>query len=366
MINRRVFLSAGSASVVIGGAAASQEGGAYGGTDRRQYIINANMVLTPIVGEPLSADDLDLIKSTGLTAFKQSLGGSGMSYEETIAHIEAVDEVFNINPDVFLKVQSFSDLKRAYDTGRIGIIYSFESAKMFQDDLSRIVEFAKRGVRIMQHGYNQTNKLGAGVMSVNEPLGLTERGREAAIIMEQAKVLIDLSHAHEQTAQDILAIATRPLAITHAGCASVYEHPRNKSDPLLRAVAETGGVFGLYEMSYLTADLKQQSLEAFLRHIDHAVNVCGIEHVGIGSDTPFVGFDTSPESLAFWAKITKERQEKGIAAPGEGPPPYVEGLNGPHKMVALGEALQKRGYTAAQVDKILGQNFARLFEAVWT
>jgi membrane dipeptidase len=184
--------------------------------------------------------------------------------------------------------------------------------------------------------------------------------------MEQAKVLIDLSHAHEQTAQDILAIATRPLAITHAGCASVHEHPRNKSDSLLRAVAETGGVFGLYEMSYLTPDLEQQSLEAFLRHIDHAVSVCGVEHVGIGSDTPFVGFDTEPESLAFWAKITQERQEEGIAAPGEGPPPYVEGLNGPHKMVALGEALQKRGYTAAQVDKILGQNFARLFEAVWT
>lgn len=329
------------------------------------FVINGNMVLSPEFEKPLTNQLKAQLKETGLTAVKISLGGSAGTYALANEHIAYIDGMVETNSDALMQVRSYADLKEAKDTGRVGLIYSFEAATMLEETPARITEFAQRGVRIMQPGYNNSNAFGAGVMSVKAPLGLTDLGREAITAMENAKVLVDLSHAHEVTATDILVMASRPVGMTHTGCDAIHSHQRNKSDAVLRATAESGGVVGIYEMSYLTPDLEQQSLEAFLAHITHALNVCGEEHVGIGSDTPILGFDTGPESMKMWNEINAHRKETGVAAPGEGPPPYVVGLNGPGKMTDLGRELGKRGHKSSVVDKILGDNFARLFKLAW-
>lgn len=328
-------------------------------------VINANMVLSPEFTEPLSDATKQQLKQTGLTAFKLSIGGSQGTFEQVNEAVDSMKFLYEMNPDTFIHINSYADLQHAALTGRMGIIYSFEAATMLTDDLDHIEFFAHKGVRIMQPGYNTTNAFGAGVMSTEQPLGLSKLGAAAIERMQQADVLVDLSHAHEQTAFDVLKVSQRPVGLTHTGCDAINPHQRNKSDALLKAIADQGGVVGIYEMSYLTPDLSQQSLNAFMAHILHAINVCGIDHVGIGSDTPVLGFDTSPESMNQWHDINLIRKQTGVAAPGEGPPPYVVGLNGPHKMLGIADALSKRGLSEAAIDKVIGNNFARLFRTAW-
>ena len=317
------------------------------------------------MGDPLDDESKSQFQETGLTAFKLSLGGSRGDYEQCIEILKSLPQIYQANPDTFMHINSVQDLDQAYDENKIGIIYSFESATMFGDSLERIKEFAELGVRVMQPGYNNSNAFGAGVLSKNKPFGLTELGNQAIEVMQENNVLVDLSHAHEETANDILTIAKRPVAITHAGCNAINDHPRNKSDSVLKRVADSGGVVGIYEMSYLTPDLHQQSLEAFMQHVMHAIRVCGEDHVGIGSDTPILGFDTSAESLAEWDEINRIRKETGVAAPGEGPPPYVVGMNSPRKMDVFAEQLSARGVSSHVIDKVLGINFGRVFREAW-
>lgn len=324
------------------------------------------MVIGPEFGEPFSGITKANLKATGLTAFKLSLGGSSGTYEQAHEILDSLPEIYSANPDSLMHINAGKDLQQAYDSGRIGIIYSFEAATMLGNDVDRVQEFAERGVRIMQLGYNHTSPFGAGVMSTTGPLGLSKLGRDAIAAMEANRVLLDLSHAHEMTASEALKVSKQPVAMTHTGCDAINPHQRNKSDEILRATAESGGIVGIYEMSYLTPDLEQQSLEAFMAHITHALQVCGEDHVGIGSDTPVLGFDTGPESMAQWNEINRHRKETGVAAPGEGPPPYVVGINGTHKMHTIAEVLDKRGIKPSVVDKIIGNNFARVFADSWS
>lgn len=331
----------------------------------RRYVINGNMVIPGSFGDPLDDAVKQAVKSTGLTAFKLSLGGSRGTYDEAHEILDSLPEIYKANPDIFLNVNSASDLQTAYDSQKVGIIYSFEAATMMQGKVENIKEFADRGVRIMQLGYNNANVFGAGVMSTESPLGLTELGREAVIAMQSSNVLIDLSHAHKKTSLDVLKMARRPVAMTHTGCDAINPHQRNKDDIELKAMAETGGVIGIYEMSYLTPDLKQQSLDAFMAHLFHALKVCGEDHVGIGSDTPILGFDTSAQSMAEWNSINEMRKKTGVAAPGEGPPPFVTGLNGVAKMNSIADELVRRGLSERIADKVIGANFARVFGEAW-
>ena len=102
-----------------------------------------------------------------------------------------------------------------------------------------------------------------------------------------------------------------------------------------------------------------------MAHMTHALKVCGEDHVGIGSDALLTPFDTGPESMAEWDRQTEARRKAGVAAPGEGRPPFVEGLNRPDRAAVIADALLKRGYKARAVEKVLGLNFRRVFEQTW-
>ncbi|RBP48546.1 dipeptidase [Arenicella xantha] len=358
-ISRRAFISS-SLMLPLGLSSVRSFADTPAISKMRQFVINGNMVIGPEFGEPFDDETKAQLEKTGLTAFKLSLGGSRGSYEEVHEVLDSLPEIYASNPDTLMHINSASDLQRAYDTRRTGIIYSFEAATMLGERVERVEEFANRGVRIMQLGYNHTSPFGAGVMSTDGPLGLSKLGYAVIKQMEENEVLLDLSHAHELTADEALKTSSKPVSMTHTGCYEINPHQRNKSNKTLRATADSGGIVGIYEMSYLTADLEQQSLEAFMAHIKHALKICGEDHVGIGSDTPVLGFDTGPQSMAQWNEINRQRKETGVAAPGEGPPPYVVGINGPHKMAVISEELNARGVAPAVIDKIIGNNFARV------
>jgi membrane dipeptidase len=265
--------------------------------------------------------------------------------------------------DLFLKVRTHSDFERARREQKLGVIYSFESAAMLEDKIERIELFRGFGVRVMQLNYNRRTPFGVGCLD-GDTDGLTELGRKAIAKMNEIGVALDLSHSNTQTTADGIAASTKPPLITHAGCRAVYVHPRNKEDRELKALAGKGGVIGIYMLPYLTASPKQPMLDDYMKHLEHALKVCGEDHVGVGSDVPF--FLVDGNDLEEMKKSAEKRKADGIAAPGEDRPVYIPDMNTPRKMELIANALLKRGHKSRVVEKVMGANFKRVFGEIWT
>ena len=247
----------------------------------------------------------------------------------------------------------------------MGLIYGLQDGIAFQDDLSRLDILHTFGVRIVQPTYNLRNLLGDGCLEP-DGAGLSRAGREAVERMNALGILVDLSHCGRRTTRDALTASREPVAFTHTGCAAVAEHPRNKTDEELRALADRGGVAGIYFMPYLRA-AGQPMAGDVVAHVEHAVRVAGEDHVGVGTDGSISATDLTPGYRARFQADLDRRKQAGIGAPGElaSVYPFVPDLNAPRRIQRLGDLLRVRGHATARVEKILGGNFARLFADVW-
>jgi membrane dipeptidase len=320
---------------------------------RDSFILDGNALAS--IGNLLRESNQDELtknlRESGVTALKSTLGGAVGDFAMTVADIAAAEQLIEKRGDLFLKVRVAADLDRARKEQKLGVIYSFESAAMLEDKIERIELFRGLGVRVMQLTYNRRTPFGVGCLD-GETDGLTELGRKA------------LAKMNELGVADGIAASTKPPLITHAGCRPVYLHPRNKEDRELKALADKGGVVGIYMLPYLTASPKQPMLDDYLQHLEHALKICGEDHVGVGSDVPF--FHVEDSDLAEMKKDAEKRKADGVAAPGEDRPTYIPDLNTPRKMELIADALLKRGYKSAAVEKILGANFKRVFGEIWT
>jgi membrane dipeptidase len=333
---------------------------------RGAVVLDGNLVAGALIdGVVVDKATSAQIRASGLTAFKQTLGGSTDSFHDTQNQISSLKSAIERNAHLFTKVEHASQIAEAKLSGRVGVMFSFESASMFEGRLTSIDHFANEGVRVMGLSYNVGSVFGSGAMQPTKS-GLTPLGREALARMNLLGVTVDISHSSEAAGLDAVAASDRQVLITHGGCAAVHPHPRNKSDRLLRAVADRGGVVGIYDLSYLGNYPASPTLDTYIRHLVHALNVCGEDHVGIGSDTELMAVDTSPASIANWSKKEADRKAAGVMAPEEGPLPSVVGLNGPGRWEAICEAMLRRGYSRPAAEKVLGSNFARAFTATWS
>ncbi len=328
----------------------------------KSFVLDANNAPPLEESGVLSDQQLAIARGSGVNVVKTTLGGINENFEKTIEEIALVERVIERYPKDFLQVREVKDMDRARQEKKLGIIFSFESAEMLDGKVERIELFRNLGVRVMQLSYNKQGAFGSGVMATG---GLTEAGRKAIAKMNEVGVTLDLSHANEQTTEDALGATKKTPVITHAGCQAVFQHPRNKPDRLLRQVADRGGVVGIYMLPYLAASPKQPTLDDYMAHMEHALKVCGEDHVGVGCDVGMEPFDNSPKAMAEYQKQVEERKKAGVSAPGEERPPYVIGLNDPRKMETIADALLKRGYSAEAVEKVLGKNFYRAFAESW-
>jgi membrane dipeptidase len=227
------------------------------------------------------------------------------------------------------------------------------------DDATRADIFADLGVRIIQLTYNLRNQLGDGSI-VPEGRGLTDFGRQVVERLNANRVMVDLSHSGRQICLDAARASKQPISINHTGCRALTDLPRNKTDEELRLVAEKGGFVGIYFMPFLNLSGHARAVDV-VAHIEHALNVCGEDHVGIGTDggtTPIDDLETYKDALR---KEHEDRKAKGIAAPGERADthPFVDDLRGPDQFRKLYRLLAERGHKPARIDKILGGNFVR-------
>lgn len=353
------------------GAAASQAA-AWPGYDRA-IVIDAlanpgpfNVAVRP---DRLTPEEVANARASGMTAINVTVSGGGPPvgmFEATVREIAKWERERALHADVFTQVRTVADLRRAKAEGKVGFIYGFQDAVAIEDDpATRLPLFHDLGVRIVQLTYNVRNRLGDGCL---EPAnaGLSTLGRSIVERLNAMGILVDLSHCGQRTTADGIAMSAKPVAITHSGCMAVANMPRNKRDEELRAMAEKGGVVGIYQMPFLV-EKGAPTQEDFMRHLEHALKVCGEDHVGIGSDLSITPLPQTAEYRAMHRQAVETRRARGISAPGEDPEvlAYVEDLNTPRRLERIADLLSSRGHPDARIEKIIGGNWLRLFGEVW-
>jgi membrane dipeptidase len=282
-----------------------------------------------------------------------------------VKNIAGVEHELTLHPDALVKILRGADIQAAKTSKRLGIVYGCQDTTMLEGDLKNLSVFKDLGVRIVQPTYNVRNLMGDGCIEKADG-GLSKLGYDLVSEMNRLKLLLDLSHAGPRTIAEGIAASKAPMAITHTGCRALVDLPRNTRDSELRALADRGGVVGIYFMPFLR-ESGQPHAEDLIRHIEHAVNVCGEDHVGLGTDGSISGVPLTDAYRAYFRKDVEARKKAGYGAPGESADvlTIVPEYNDPLRFDRLANDLAYRGWSNARVDKLLGANFARLFAEVW-
>jgi membrane dipeptidase len=372
--DRREFLSlfaAASAATLLGDSAGRALGQDVSSTwpgYRRAIVIDSLGGPDQQDFAPMSAAQLADVRASGLTAANLTVSGVGSyarNYDETIRNIAYWNAEIASHPDVFVQVRHAAQIDEAKRSGRLGLIYGFQDATPLGEDLDRVDTFRELGVRIFQLTYNRRNLVGDGCMEPGNA-GLSQFGRQLVERLNERKALVDLSHAGERTTLEAIEASKVPIAISHTGCAAISPHPRNKTDNELRKLVTKGGYVGIYLMPYLRSKGQPMADDLF-RHIDHAIEICGEDHVGIGTDGGISPVELTPEFKKAFAAEINERRKLGISAPGEQPDVYtfIPDLNTADRFNRIAAILSFHQYSNERIGKILGGNFSRLLHDVW-
>lgn len=312
---------------------------------------------------PLDAEMIRNAVESGITAVNLTCNGS--DFTSSVQRIAGWLDRIEQHPESFRQVRTVADLHDAKATGRLGIVLGFQDTTPFERSVANVETFLQLGVKVTQLTYNVRNLVGDGCL---EPAngGLTRFGHQVVERMNEVGMMVDLSHCGQKTTADGIAASSRPVAITHSGCNAVAQHPRSKDDTELRAMADGGGVVGIYLMPFLTPGRVPMRADV-LDHIEHAIQVCGEDHVAIGSDLSTTPIDGSDEYWSRHRDFVAGRIERGVAAPNEDPQILftVQDLNSHRRMELIADGLSQRGHPDDRIEKIIGGNWARLFGELW-
>lgn len=273
-----------------------------------------------------------------------------LSLRRVLTQIAALRRALHESSDQVVAVRKAEDLDEVERGERIGLMLSMEGVEALGYDPTLADVFWELGVRMVSLTWNRRNPFADGAAEAGAG-GLSRLGHELVERLVDLGVMLDLVHASEQTFFDVLEHGNgHPVLVSHAACRAVYDTPRNLSDRQLKALAEHGGMLGMMLLP-LVIDPRRLEVERAVDHIDHAVSVMGIEHVGLGGDfivqvLHALGARPAPDTLL----------PEGMAHDAS-----IAGLSGPENYPLLIETLQRRGYSDGDLAAIAGANFMRFF-----
>jgi membrane dipeptidase len=250
----------------------------------------------------------------------------------------------------------------AAEDGAVGVVLNTQNlGRDVGDDVAAVEHLYNAGVRVFQPTYNPQNLLGAGCYARSD-CGLSAAGAEAVRRLGELGAVVDVSHCGRATSLDAVDVADGPVAATHVGCAAVADHPRCKDDAVLAAVADAGGYVGIVGVPwFLAPDAEDPSLEVYLEHLDHAVNVVGPDGVGLGTD--FAHVDAAAPDRYLQAAREAAVEAGFPEGYGEG---YGSGFGAMRSYTdwpVLRERIEAR-YDDDVAAGILGENFLAFWERV--
>lgn len=261
------------------------------------------------------------------------------AYEHAVRLYNAVKDTVEANPDKAAFAQSRDQAYANKSKGLFSVFLGLENGSPIGTSLAGLHEFYDKGVRYMTLCHSADNEICDSCAGNGRWHGLSPFGREVIREMNDMGMLIDVSHISDESFYDVLEISSRPVVATHSCCRALADHPRNMTDDMIRALADAGGVIQInFYPVFLDSSFKESemflsprpSYKRIADHIDHVVELVGIEHVGIGSD--FDGIEVTPEGMEDISMMPK-----------------------------LFEELTARGYKKSDLEKIASENFFNVF-----
>jgi membrane dipeptidase len=281
------------------------------------------------------------------------------TFRETVLNIERWNRWFERFPDLIFQGFTAADIEIARQTGRTAIYFGSQNPSCIEDDIGLVEVLHRLGMRFMQLTYNNQSLLATGCYEAEDG-GLSRMGREVVREMNRVGMVVDMSHSGDRSTLEAIEHSTRPIAITHANPASWHSARRNKSDTVLKALAESGGMLGLSLYPHHLKGGSQCNLAEFCDMAARAVDVMGAGNVGIGSDL----CQDQPDSIVEWMRVgrwTKAIDYGEGSADAPGFPPMSDWFGDNRDFGNIAEGLKNRGMNEAEVAGIMGGNWMRFY-----
>lgn len=263
--------------------------------------------------------------------------------------------------------RSYDDLMQNKKDGYKSLILYFQDPAPLENKLNLVRAFYEMGVRVVQMSYNKGGFIGAGCVE-SAGYGLTDFGKILVKEFNNMGMLIDMSHCGPKVVDDVLSLTQKPVTIGHTCCKAIADNPRNKTDEQLKHLKEVGGVVGITPWAPICWKRKENTpptIEDYLDHVCHAVDLIGIDHVGFASDNnldhnkDLSGIDSQG---ALYDLVVGGYNKNVSTDPKER---HAIGFTGALDVQNLIDAMRKRGFNDEEIEKFLGGNFLRVIKEVW-
>ena len=283
------------------------------------------------------------------------------NFRETVANISQWNRWFEDHADLIVPGRSADDVRRAKAEGKTAIVFGFQNCSPIEDDIGLVPILHDLGARFMQLSYNNQSLLATGCYEAEDP-GITRMGRQVIREMNRVGLVVDMSHSAERSTLEAMEISERPIAITHANPHAWMPALRNKSDTVLKALGESGGMLGLSLYPHHLKGGSDCTLEDFCAMAAHTAERIGIDHVGIGSDL----CQDQPESVVEWMRNGRWSKQMDY---GEGSrdqagwPRQPDWFGSNRDFDNLVSGLRAQGFGDGDVAKIMGGNWLSFFQS---
>jgi microsomal dipeptidase-like Zn-dependent dipeptidase len=299
------------------------------------------------------------MKEGGVTAVHVTIAYHE-TFRETVANVETWNRWFERFPELIFHGRTGDDVRRAKTEGRTAIFFGFQNPSPIEDDIGLVEIWHSLGARFMQLTYNNQSLLATGCYEVEDP-GVTRMGRQVIREMNRVGLVVDMSHSAERSTLEAIEISERPIAITHANPAFWHPARRNKSDDVLRALGQTGGMLGFSMYPHHLKDKSDCTLASFCEMIARTADLMGIDNIGLGSDL----CQEQPDSVVEWMRVgrwSKEIDYGEGSASDAGFPPMPDWFGDNRHFGNIAAGLMEHGFSEADTAAVMGENWLRFYD----
>ena len=282
-------------------------------------------------------------------------------FREMVANVEQWNGWFERHSNLIFAGRTGDDVRQARSEGRTAIFFGFQNPSPIEDDIGLVEICHMLGARFMQLTYNNQSLLATGCYE-SEDTGITRMGRAVIAEMNRVGLVIDMSHSAERSTLDAIEVSSRPIAITHANPSFWHPARRNKSDDVLKALGESGGMLGFSLYPHHLKDGTNCTLDSFCEMIARTAELMGVSQIGIGSDL----CQDQPDSVVEWMRVgrwTKDIDYGEGSAANAGFPPMPSWFQDNRHFDAIATGLHKQGFSQADVAGIMGENWLNFYDA---
>ncbi len=350
--HRREFLKTMAAGAVF-------PYGLIGQTDIDRLFHHAIVVNTLSIAHEWDDVAFKSIKESGYTAIQTTLPSPNL--EVAVQALAEWNRRIKDHPDKLVRANGAADIERAKEEGKMAVLFGFQNSTMIEDDVDNVDVINEMGTRCIQLTYNARNLVGDGCTERTQA-GLSDFGVAVVERMNELGIIVDLSHCGKGTTKDGIAVSKKPPAFTHTMCEAIYnDHPRAKTDEQMKALSDKGGVMGIAALGYFVGKSPDSTFDDYLNHVDHAVKVMGIDHVGLATDFQLRGIQAwATKENWYEPRLKSFKPSYNVRWP-----PWIPELDEPKRFRNVAHGLHRRGYTTGDIEKILGMNWLNYFREVF-